>query len=34
MFADGVDVQSYVNKEQQYIDLTSPHFNKKEVTLG
>jgi hypothetical protein len=35
MFADGVtDVQSYVNKEQEYIDLTDVKFDKYEVTLG
>jgi hypothetical protein len=36
MFADGVtDVQSYLNKEQEYIDLTNVKFDKKkDVTLG
>ena len=35
MFADEVtDVQSYVNKEQEYINTTKPKFDKKELTLG
>ena len=36
MFADEVtDVQSYLNKEQEYIDLTNVKFDKKkDVTLG